>query len=50
MENPRAEATNDFGKRTLSFSARLTRQLELGGLFVTVRQKRSSIGCQNRER
>ena len=43
MKDPGAESSYDFGERTFILSARLTRQFEFGGLFVTVRQKRSSI-------
>jgi hypothetical protein len=41
MENSGAESSHNFGERTFIFSARLARQFEFGGLFVTVRQKRS---------
>jgi hypothetical protein len=51
VENPRAVAAHNFRKRTLVFRAGLARQFEIGGLFVTVRQKRSLMQvCQNRER
>jgi hypothetical protein len=41
MEDPRAVPANNFRKRTLVFRTGLPRQFEIGGLFVTVRQKRS---------
>jgi hypothetical protein len=41
MEDPRAKTSNDFGKRSFIFRASFARQFEFGGLFVTVRQKRS---------
>ena len=43
MKNPGAESANNFGERTFIFRACLARQFEFRGLFVTVRQKRSSI-------
>ncbi|HYW72752.1 MAG TPA: hypothetical protein VE961_17135, partial [Pyrinomonadaceae bacterium] len=41
MENPGTESSHNFGERTFILSPRLARQFEFGGLFVTVRQKRS---------
>jgi len=41
VENPRAKSSNNFRERTFIFGTRLARQFEFGGLFVTVRQKRS---------
>jgi hypothetical protein len=41
MEDPGAVSANNFRKRSLVFRASLPRQFEIGGLFVTVRQKRS---------
>jgi len=41
VENPRAESSDNLCERSFIFSARLPRQFEFGGLFVTVRQKRS---------
>jgi len=41
VEDPGAVAADNFRKRTLVLRAGLARQLEIGGLFVTVRQKRS---------
>ena len=41
MKNPWAESSDNFGERSFIFGARLPRQFEFGGLFVTVRQKRS---------
>jgi hypothetical protein len=41
MEDPGAVPANNFRKRTLVFRASLPRQFEIGGLFVTVGQKRS---------
>jgi hypothetical protein len=42
LEYPRAIAPDYLGKGGLVFRAGLTRQLEVGRLFVTVGQKRSS--------
>jgi hypothetical protein len=50
MKNSRAVASDNFREGRLVFRACLPRQFEFRGLFVTVRQKRSSVGCQNRER
>jgi hypothetical protein len=44
MKNSRAVASNNFSEGRFIFSACATRQFEFGRLFVTVRQKRSSIG------
>jgi hypothetical protein len=44
VENSGAVTANDFSKGRLVFRARQARQFEIGRLFVTVRQKRSSIG------
>jgi hypothetical protein len=41
VENPGAESANNFRERTFILCTRLARQFEFGGLFVTVRQKRS---------
>jgi len=41
MEDSRAVAANNFSERRLVFGACLLRQLEVGRLFVTVRQKSS---------
>jgi len=41
MKDPGAVPANNFRKRTLVFGAGLPRQFEIGGLFVTARQKRS---------
>jgi hypothetical protein len=41
-EHSRAVAANYFSKGGLVFCLRLVRQLEVRGLFVAVRQKRSS--------
>jgi hypothetical protein len=45
VENSGTVSANDFSKRRFIFRAGLARQFEIGGLFVTVRQKRSSDAC-----
>ncbi|MGZ8842231.1 MAG: hypothetical protein ACXW18_01130 [Pyrinomonadaceae bacterium] len=42
VKDPRAIPANNLGKCRLVFCACLPRQLEIGRLFVTVRQKCSS--------
>jgi hypothetical protein len=41
MKDPGAVAPHDFRERTFIFRACGARQFEIGGLFITVRQKRS---------
>jgi len=50
MKDSGAVASNNLCERRLVFRACVPRQFEIGGLFVTVRQKRSSIGVGGLDR